>query len=77
MHFGQGLQLARRADDEQLRQMQVSDAAAPFGFVHVVRRDQQRDSLARELKEEIPQLAPRDGIDAGRRLVEEHELRPV
>ena len=68
---GQRLQLVRRAGDQQLREIDIADLAAALGLVHVVGGDEQRDALGRELEEQVPQLAPRDRIDARGRLVEE------
>ena len=74
---GQRLELVGRAGHEQLRQVEVADLAAALGLVHVVRGDEQRDALGGELEQQIPQLAARDRIDAGGRLVEEDDARLV
>jgi hypothetical protein len=39
-----------------------------------MRGDEERHALAGELEEQVPQLASRDGIDAGGRLVEEQTV---
>ena len=77
VHGGQRLQLVRRAGDQELGQVEVADLAAALGLVHVVRGDEQRDALGRELEQQIPQLAARDRIDARGRLVEEDDARLV
>ena len=77
IRVGQFLQLGDRADRDQLRHVDVADAPAALRFVHVVRGDEERDALARELKEQIPQRAPRHRIDARGRLVEKDHLRRV
>ena len=73
--IGQPLQLRDGADRDELRHVDVADAAAALGLVHVVRGDEEGDALAGELEEQIPQRAARDGIDAGGGLVEEDNLR--
>ena len=55
----------------------VDDAVAALGLVHVVGRDQHGQAAGGELVDLVPELAPRLGIDAGGRLVEEQELRLV
>ena len=40
-----------------------------------MRRDEERHAAPRELEEQIPQLAPRDRIDAGGRFVEKKNGR--
>ena len=61
--------------DAPLRQ--IDDALAALGFVHVVGRDQRRQALDRHVVDEVPELAPRLGVDAGGRLVEQQQLRLV
>src|SRR5882757_7962613 len=48
--------------------------AAAFGFVHVMGGDEESDAVAGKLKEKIPELAARDGIDAGGGLIKKQEL---
>ena len=48
---------------------------AALGLVHVVGRDQHGDALGGEVVDLVPELAPRLGIDAGRGLVEQQQLR--
>src|SRR5215467_12899162 len=43
---------------------------ASLGFVHVVGRDKESDSVARELEQKIPELTPGDGINASSWLVQ-------
>ena len=47
------------------------------GLIHVVGRQQDREPLRPELLQTLPDLVARLGIEAGRRLVEDEELRPV
>jgi len=54
-----------------------SDPPAAGGLVHVGRRHQDRDPLTVELEEELPELEPGHGIDAGRRFVEQKDLGSV
>src|SRR5258708_16404546 len=62
-----------RAVGDNLAKIDVSDVIAAFGFVHVVRGDEKRDAMSGELEKKIPELAPRDRIDAGSGLVEKEE----
>src|SRR5258708_34572152 len=59
----------------ELAEINVSDVAAAFGLVHVMRGDEKGDAVAGKLEEEIPELAARDGVDAGGGLIEEKEFR--
>ena len=63
-------------DGQQPAQVKVADPAAALGLVHVMRRDEQRDALGRQAKQQVPQVAPGHRVDAGRRLVEEDQPRP-
>ena len=65
------------AADDQLRVVNVADVRAAFRFVHVMSGDEKRHPLAGELEKQIPQLAPRDRIDTGRRFVEKQHRRFV
>src|SRR5262249_19474998 len=49
------------------------DGAAPLGLVHVMGGHHERHPLGRELEKQVPQLAPRDGVDPGGGLVEEQD----
>src|ERR1700730_14990005 len=48
-----------------------------FGLVHVMGGNEERHSLSREFEEQIPELTPRDGIDAGGGLIEKKDRRFV
>ncbi len=48
-----------------------------LGLVHVVRRDDERDALALEAVEPVPQHVPGLRVQAGRGLVEEEDLGVV
>ena len=48
---------------------------AALGLVHVVGGDEHGDAFGGELVDLVPELAPRLGIDAGGRLVEQQQLR--
>src|SRR5258708_418489 len=61
----------------ELAEINVSDVAAALGFVHVMRGYEKGDAVAGKLEEEIPELAARDGVDAGSGLIEEKEFRLV
>ena len=54
---------------------EIDDAVAALGLVHVVGRDQHGEAFARHVVDHVPELAPRLGVDAGGRLVEQQELR--
>ena len=60
-------------DDAPLRE--IDDALAALGLVHVVGRDERRQPLDRHVVDEVPELAPRLGVDARGRLVEQQEFR--
>ena len=67
----------RRVRDEDAAFVEEGDRAAAGGLVHVGRREQDRRAARVEVQEEAPELPPRNGVDAGRRLVEEEDLRLV
>ena len=69
--------LLDRAGGEHLAIGDVADAVAALGLVHVVGRDQHGQPAARQPVDLVPELAPRLGVDAGRRLVEQQQLRLV
>ena len=62
-------------DDAPLRE--IDDAVAALRLVHVMGRDQRRQAVDRHVVDEVPELAPRLGVDAGGRLVEQQQLRFV
>ncbi len=51
--------------------------AQDLGLLHVVRRQQDRPALRLEVEDEVPEGAPGGRVEAGRRLVEEDQLRVV
>ena len=56
---------------------EIDDARAALRLVHVVGRDQDGQAVARHVVDQVPELAPRLGVDAGGRLVEQQQLRLV
>lgn len=67
--------LVHGAGGQQLAVGNIADAVAAFGLVHIVRRHQHGQPAARQAVDLVPELAPRLGIDARRRLVEQKQLR--
>ena len=57
--------------------MDDGDAMAVLRLVEIVRRDQHGDARRRELIDEIPEVAPRQRVDAAGRLVEKDDRRLV
>ena len=55
----------------------VADAVAALGLVHVVGGDEHGHAVGGQPVDLVPELAPRLGVDAGGRLVEQEELRRV
>ena len=72
-----GHQLVRRAVGDDAAAVEDREPRAALGFVHVVRRDEQRRALIRELEQRVPELAARLRIDGAGRLVEEQQIRLV
>ncbi len=72
-----GLEGGRAIDGEHAPLVQQRDARAPLRLVEVRRRHHDGEPVAEELRQQLPELAPRDRIDAGRRLVEQQHLRLV
>src|SRR6266403_746885 len=62
---------------DKLAEINVGDVAATLSLVHVVRGNKKRDAVAGELEEQIPELAPSNGVDTGGGLVEEKKSRLV
>src|SRR5262245_65079454 len=60
---------------EQLAERDVRDLVTPFGFIHVVRGDEHRQSVGRECVNLVPKLPSCLRIDPGGGLVEEKQLR--
>src|ERR1051325_4760972 len=75
--LGQLFEHVGTTDDHELRHVEIADGRAALGFVHVVRRHEQRHTAAGELEQQVPQLATRDRVDARGRLVEEDDARAV
>ena len=69
--------LVDRAGREQLAIGDVADAVAALGLVHVVGRDEHGQARRRQPVDLVPEFAPRLGVDAGGRLVEQQQLRLV
>ena len=54
------------------------DAVGPLGLFQQVRREHDGHAvLVADLFEILPQVAPRAGVEAGRRLVQQQQPRPV
>ena len=66
-------QAAGRVEREEPPFVQQRDARAPLRFVEIRRRHQNRDALREKLGQQLPELAARHRIDAGRRLVEQDD----
>ena len=62
-----------RADDGA--EVDVDDAVAAFGLVHVVRADEDGEFARAQTMNLVPEIAPRLGIDACCRFVEQQQLR--
>ncbi len=71
------LQFVRRAQRNQFAAIDQPEPVAVFRLVHVMGRDEDRDALARQFVNQIPELAAADRIDAGGGLVEKHDRRLV
>ena len=67
-------QFARRARLMYGAFIHESDMGATFGFVEVRRRHDDCDSLTRKVGQGVPEFPARDGIDAGRRLIQQQHL---
>ena len=53
------------------------NAVAAVGLVHVRRRDDNGQAARLQVAKQIPEFAARDGVDAGRRLIEEQDFGPM
>ena len=73
-HFGKFLECLRLAADDEFRKIDVRNIGAAFGFVHVVRRDEQSDSARGKFEQQVPQVTASDRIDAGGGFVEEDHV---
>ena len=60
---------------QQLAVGDIGDLVAALGLVHVMGRDEHGEAFGGERVDLVPELAPRLGIDAGGRLVEQQQLR--
>ena len=69
-----GEDLVSRPDGGEAPAVEEADPRRVLGLVHVGRRDEDRQPFGVKLVQKQPELAPRDGVDAGRRLVEKEEV---
>src|SRR5690348_3511032 len=76
-NLGNFAQRVRRTVSDEFAVVNVRKMRASLGFVHVVRCDKERDALPTEFEQQVPKLAPRDGIDSCRGLVEIKNLRAM
>ena len=60
---------------QQMAVGDIGDLVAALGLVHVVGRDQHGQPFGGERMDLVPEIAPRLGIDAGGRLVQQQQLR--
>ena len=67
----------RRAVRDEAAAIEDRKPMAAFGFVHVVRRDQQRRAGFGEIEQRVPEIAARLRIDGAGRLIEQQQLRFV
>ena len=74
---GEGLQARRRQHGEQPTGGQDGDEVAHRRLADVLRRDDDRRAPAAQVAEVVPEPGAQDRVDAGRRLVEEQQLRVV
>ncbi len=73
--FGDGGNLLRRSAREQLALAQHKDPIAALGFVEIGRAHQDGKALlADQARDDLPQFAARQRIDADRRLVKQQHL---
>ena len=70
-----GDDLAHAAAREHLAKGDVRDLVAALRFVHVVGGDENGEATGGEVMDLVPEVAPRLGVDAGGRLVEQEQLR--
>ena len=68
-------QFARRAGLMNAAFVHQGDARATLCFVEIWRGNNDRNSLARKIRQRVPEFPPRDRIDAGSRLVQQQNLR--
>ena len=73
-----GLELVgRAAHDDHAAVDDREPVAEPVGLLEVVRRQEQRDALALQPPQLVPERRARGRVDARRGLVEEQQARPV
>ena len=68
-------EFGRAAVGDEHAAVEDRDAMAAFGFVHVVRGDEDRRAAVGELEEFFPEVAARFGIHRAGRFVEEQQFR--
>jgi hypothetical protein len=68
-------QLGARADVDQAPAVEEADARGVLGLVHVRRRHDDGQAAVVQLVQHLPELAARQRIDAGGRLVEQQQIR--
>ena len=61
---GRRLELRHSAERDKFGEIDVADAAAALGLVHVMGGDEERDALAGEAEKQVPESAAGNGIDA-------------
>ena len=69
------LELAGRAERDELAAMHDGNAMAMLGLVEIVRGDQNGDAGLREILDQLPKLPPGHRIDSARRFVEKQDGR--
>ena len=67
--------LVHGAVRQQMAIGDIGDLVTALGLVHVMGRDQHGQPFGRERMDLVPEIAPRLGIDAGGRLVQQQQLR--
>src|SRR5579872_5234219 len=70
-------QLLDAAARDEIAFVDITKRRAALGLIHIVRRHEQSHAAAREVEEQIPQVAARDRIDAGGGFVQEENARFV
>ena len=71
------LQVGRRAEGDEAAPVEEADPVRLFRFVEEVGRQEDGRPAPRELAQERAEAAPRERVEARRRLVEEEDLRSV
>src|SRR5580700_1483674 len=74
LNIRQFTQRVGRAIGDDLAEIDVGHVTAALGLVHVVRGDEESDSVSGEFKQQIPEQAASHRIDAGGGLVEEKKF---